>query len=91
MPHGRGVPRKATSHAFLLTDNWDDWFKYSTLYVLVVFDERGIEHHVGQVKIGQFSMKEGQRRPALPTSFLELNAEFFSLGQDDSYYIQLNS
>jgi len=90
LAHGRSLPKKASYQGFLLTDNWDDWFRYSTLYVLVVFDERGIEHHIGQVKIGQFSMAEEQRRPSLPAQFLELGSDFFSLGQDDSYYIELN-
>lgn len=42
--------------------------------------------HAGGVKIGQFQMQEGQRRPTIPDEFDELGEEFFSLGQDDSYY-----
>jgi predicted ATPase len=71
-------------------DNWDDWFKYSTLYSLVIFDEDGERHGVGGVKIGQFGMGEGQRRADLPERFDELDERFFSLGQDDSYYDGLN-
>jgi ABC-type transport system involved in cytochrome c biogenesis ATPase subunit len=53
----------------------------------VLFDEAGERHNVGEVKIGQFEMPKGQRRPALPaTTFNSLDASFFSLGQDDSYY-----
>ena len=37
---------QAMSKAYLLTDNWDDWFKYSTLYSLVVFDEDGERHSI---------------------------------------------
>jgi predicted ATPase len=90
LPHGKRAPKSAQSRAFLLTDNWDDWFKYSTLYVLVVFDEDGVEHDVGQVKIGEFAMRTDQRRPELPDSFELLGNAFFSLGQDDSYYEELN-
>lgn len=73
--------------AFLITDNWDDWAQYSTLYHLIVIDETGEEHSVGGVKIGEFQMDEGQRRPNIPTTFDRLDIKrFFSLGQDDSYY-----
>lgn len=88
--HGAGVPSKARSKAYLLTDNWDDWFKYSTMYTLVVVDKDGKENLVGSVKIGQFGMKDGQRRPAIPKAFDELDDRFFSLGQDDSYYGNLD-
>jgi len=79
-------PPQARARAFLVRDNWDDWGKYSTLFVLVVFDESGRSHDLGGVKIGQFGMKERQRRPNLPDSFDRLDETFFSLGQDESYY-----
>lgn len=90
VPHGRGTPRPSKSCAFLLTDNWDDWFKYSTMYVLVLFDDDGNEIRVGEVKIGQIGMKDDQRRPGIPDRFDELGEEFFSIGQDASYYEALN-
>jgi hypothetical protein len=37
------------------------------------------------VKIGRFGMGE-DRRPGIPEQFEQLGEEFFSLGQDDSYY-----
>lgn len=84
------MPAQATQKAFLLTDNWDDWFKFSTLYVLIIFDEDGERHSIGGVKIGQFNMANDQRRPLIPEEFDELDERFFSLGQDDSYYGDLN-
>ncbi|MFZ1537732.1 MAG: AAA family ATPase [Chromatiaceae bacterium] len=84
------TPAQATGKAFLLTDNWDDWFKFSTLYALAVFDEDGERHSIGGVKIGQFNMEDDQRRPAIPENFDQLDERFFSLGQDDSYYGDLN-
>lgn len=83
-------PADATDRAYLLTDNWDDWFKYNTMYTLVVYDEEGARHQIGSVKIGQFEMEEGQRRAAIPKTFDALDDRFFSLGQDDSYYEALN-
>jgi hypothetical protein len=58
--------------------------------VVVIFDEDGERHSIGGVKIGQFSMADDQRRPAIPERFDELDERFFSLGQDDSYYGDLN-
>ena len=86
-----GIPKTAPLGAYLLVDNWDDWFRFSTLYVLYVFDVSGQPHEIGGVKIGQFQMPQGQRRPNIPDTFVSLDERFFSLGQDDSYYENLNS
>lgn len=72
---------------YLVEDNWDDWFTYSTLYVMIYMDEGGCEQYIGGVKIGQ--CKQG-RRPQLPVSFTELDESFFSLGSSDDYYERLN-
>jgi len=74
----------------LVEDQWDDWFQYSTMYTVYVFDSGGVRHHIGSVKIGQFDMASDQRRPALESDFESLDDRFFSLGQDDSYYDHLN-
>ncbi|MER5632298.1 AAA family ATPase [Streptomyces nitrosporeus] len=73
----------------MITDNWDDWFRFSTLYELVYRDDSGTNHSIGQVKIGQFGMRPDQSRPDLPSAFETLDDRFFSLGQDDSYYVNL--
>lgn len=83
-------PQGARSQAFLMNDNWDDWFKYATLYSLIFVDETGERHKIGGVKIGQFNMSRGQRRAQLDDEFDALDERFFSLGQDDSYYENLN-
>lgn len=83
-------PSQARDKAILVTDEWDDWFQYSTMYYLVVFDAAGLMHEIGNVKIGEFGMRQGQRRPNLPVEFDQLDDTFFSLGQDDSYYEALN-
>jgi len=38
LENGVRPPSSAKSKAFLLTDNWDDWFTYSTMYALRVYD-----------------------------------------------------
>ncbi len=91
LPYGSRVPAQGASQAYLLTDNWDDWFTFSTLYSLIIFDAEGKRHDIGGVKIGQFGMAEGQRRADIPQQFQELGEAFFSLGQDDSYYTDLDT
>ena len=90
IPADGRLPRQAVRAAFLVEDNWNDWYTYQTMYTLFVFDEHREGHRVGSVKIGQFDMEEEQRRPEIPQRFDELCDRFFSLGQDDSYYATLN-
>src|SRR5438045_1328435 len=77
---------KRINCAYLIEDRWDDWFKYSTLHSLVIFDAAGERHEIGSVKIGERDMSEDQRRPNLPQSFEFLADSFFSLGQSEDYY-----
>ncbi|MBZ9910305.1 MULTISPECIES: AAA family ATPase [Mesorhizobium] len=83
-------PSNARSRAFLVTDNWDDWFEFSTMYFLTYVDTAGEQHDIGSVKIGQVGMEKGQRRPNIPNRFDALDDPFFALGQDDTYYAGLN-
>lgn len=95
------LPQQGVSRAYLFTDNWDDWFKFRTMFTLFVFDANGTRHRVGSVKIGQtgllpsqgaVDLPPGTRTPTLPDDFLNLNPEqFFSLGQDEDYYATLRS
>ena len=72
--------------AFLLVDNWNDWYIYTTTYVLILFDPGGQRHNLGSVKIGQFGMTKDDSRPNIPGQFEALDERFFSLGQDADYY-----
>ena len=80
------APAKGRETAYLWTDQWDDWFTYSTMYYLTYFDGAGEKHEIGQVKIGQFDWGSDQRRPDIPKQFRRLRKAFFSLGQDVDYY-----
>lgn len=77
-------PKAGEMQGFLLEDNWNDWFKYSTMYYLIVFDNAGVLHDLGRVKIGQANMVTA--RPAIPEEFTTLEADFFSIGQSADYY-----
>ena len=80
-----------TNTAYLINDNWDDWFEFETLYKLFYDDINNQRHTIGYVKIGQFNMSKEQRRATLPDTFQNLNENFFSLGQDESYYKTLKN
>src|SRR5271166_884724 len=80
------TPSDGRDIGYLWTDNWNDWYKYQTLYVLTYFDAEGGRHEIGSVKIGQFGMAKDQGRPELPPEFASFDDRFFSLGQDASYY-----
>lgn len=85
------VLRRVNKNVVYLVDNdWDDWFTYATTYGLYYYDNQSIRHDIGSVKIGEFNMKDGQRRARVPESFNSIPARFFSLGQSDDYYENLN-
>ena len=86
------LPSTLTSNtAYLINDNWDDWFEFNTLYKLFYDDNNNQRYTVGYVKIGQFNMLKEQRRATLPETFQNLDKNFFSLGQDESYYKALKN
>jgi hypothetical protein len=75
---------------YLIREDWNDWFKFRTLYALVVVDAAGKLIRVGSTKIGQRGMKDGTESPALEPSFEELSEEFFSVGQSEDFYESIN-
>jgi predicted ATPase len=89
IPNSSRIPDEGSNVCFLWTDNWNDWYKYQTLYVMTYFDDTGQKHQIGSIKIGQFGMVEKQARPDLPNEFDALDDRFFSLGQDAEYYSNL--
>jgi len=60
-----------------------------TLDTLTVFDEKGIKHEIGGIKIGCFGQKTGPRTE-MPTNFHKLEKKYFSLGQGSDYYQNIN-
>ncbi|MEQ9263130.1 MAG: AAA family ATPase [Owenweeksia sp.] len=70
--------------------SWDDWFRWQTVFSVDYIDEKGNNYKLGTIKIGQINMDDDQRVPTLPSDFDSLDSDFFSLGQDVSYYENLN-
>jgi len=82
------LPLESKDIAYLVNDNWDDWFEFETLYILYYDDENQVRHRIGKVKIGELKIKT---RAAIPKEFNSLEKSFFSLGQSVNYYENLNS
>lgn len=85
--YGPTLPDQPQTILTLLHERWNDWFEFETLFGLYFYDfDLFTWRRVGQVKIGQFDMSTDQKSPNLPSEFGSLDARFFSLGMDETYY-----
>lgn len=82
-------PSSGRNEAFLTIDRWDD-FGFKTLFKLYVFDAHGKRHDCGFVKIARFGLRESNTPIKLPGTFPELEDNYFSLGQEEDYYLVLS-
>lgn len=82
----------------LVRSSWNDWFKYTTLYNIDYVNQLGETVHIGSTKIGRVGMEGASfddtgnlhnRRPNPPENFDQLPENYFSLGQDSSFYKNL--
>jgi len=98
LPTGKVIPTHAKSSVFLKRDPWDDWGKYCTQFFLTFVDSKGKPHDIGNLKIGQQGLQPSRidaaipgqsRTPAIPDQFEALSQDFFSLGQGEDYYENL--
>ncbi len=83
-------PYNAKSVGYFIWDNWNDYSFY-TLFGFIYVDENSVTHDIGSIKIGYFGQKETDRKLSIGDTFDALDDSFFSLGQSDSYYENLNS
>lgn len=82
---------KRKNAVILIQDNWDDWGRFNTQYLMVFADSKGDKHTIGYVKIGCPNEKLSGKRPSLPDSCPKLPEGYFSLGQSDRYYENLKA
>ncbi|WP_439585662.1 AAA family ATPase [Dyadobacter bucti] len=84
----------------LYRNDWDDWFQYETVQNVYYYSVDGNPILLGAIKIGEKNLAPGpkstvpvlgQRSANLPNSFSQLGSNFFSLGQDVTYYEALNN
>ena len=81
--------RNDKSTIFLTLDNWND-FSFYTLFGMLFVDENSIIHEIGSIKIGFFGQQEGKRGFSIGNEFDNFDERYFSLGQSDLYYSNLN-
>lgn len=86
LPVGASAP-DAIDTCFLQVNDWED-FGFKTQFGLYYRNGTGTIRYIGDVKIGQVDLEDS--RPEVPAEFDRLSSDFFSLGQDDSYYQRLN-
>src|SRR5471030_207316 len=85
--------RAASGHmmAYLNANNWDD-YTYKTLFRLSIIDEAGRSTVIGDVKIGYVDqLPNSLTSNSLEDSQPELGNQFFSIGQDASYYENISA
>lgn len=71
---------------YLINDNWDD-FTFKTSFYAVIYDQDGVRHDLGGLRILNRAFKGG--RVPLPDYFEELNDQWCSLGAERDYYLNL--
>jgi hypothetical protein len=79
----RAVPVRGVVQ--LTPGDWDD-YSFKTSFTAVYFDQHTTRIELGTVKIGYIGQLNGWSKDKLPSTFIALPAEWFSLGQDVEYY-----
>lgn len=83
---GKRFPETGRSQAFLRVDHWND-YSFVTMLAVLLFDEDGVAHELGAVKIGFFGQTPADSTyTTIPSSFMKLDDNYFSIGQDVNYY-----
>ena len=83
------LPTEGILSVYLKVDDWND-YSYQTLYEILLFDENGTKHDLGNIKIAYFGQTT-EKRTELPTEFTQLDEQYFSLGQSVDYYIKVQT
>lgn len=80
------------NEVLLVRDNWNDWFIWVTQFYVVVVTHDNQRIDLGHVKIGQAGMtrESAITSKLLANEFASLEAPWFSIGQTENYYEQLN-
>ncbi|TCM68450.1 ABC transporter family protein [Acinetobacter calcoaceticus] len=78
--------------AYLKVDNWND-YSFRTQFAVKLFDQDGVSHDLGDVKIGYKGQTEGIENAShlkMKRNFSNLSDSFFSLSSDIEYYKKLS-
>lgn len=86
----KSIDDDAKNSCFLIEDNWNDWFKYQTQYHLLYIADNNDIFEIGNTKVAGVDCEQNDKILGIPSRFERLDANYFSLGQDDDYYERLN-
>jgi hypothetical protein len=80
------------NEVLLVRDNWNDWYIWVTQFYVIVVTQANQRIEIGHVKIAKAGMtlESAITSVLLPTTFTHLDAPWFSIGQTENYYEQLN-
>lgn len=88
--HNGNIPSEGRNSAFLRIDRWND-YSFVTMFQVILFDEGGIRHELGSVKLGfRGQTEEVSTHSTLERGFESLSTEYFSVGCDIDYYLILS-
>lgn len=90
LPVDSDLKNEPINTVYLLNDNWNDWYKYKTMFQVFYKKYNDESVYIGSVKIGDTKMNFEEKTPDIPRDFSYLTNNFFSLGQDSFYYENLN-
>ncbi|NWL15509.1 ATP-binding cassette domain-containing protein [Pseudoalteromonas sp. Scap03] len=91
LARGMKTPQSGLNTAYLTIDHWND-FSFVTMFYLELYDEKGVLHDLGNVKIGfKGQTTEQSTHTLLGNSFQQLSDGYFSVGQDVDYYRKISS
>jgi len=89
IPRNASPPSTARNVVFLRIDQWND-YSFITMFDVLAFDEQGVRHELGNVKIGFEGQTESiATYSTLQDPFSQLPENYFSAGTDVDYYVKL--
>jgi len=86
LSRSESFPNNGQNAVFLRSDAWND-YSFVTMFRVLLFNEQGVRFDLGDVKIG--FVGQTTNIPTLSTlnnAFSQLSDNYFSIGQDVSYY-----
>lgn len=84
-------PNTGINTVYLEIDHWND-FSFVTMFHVTAFDESGLRHEIGSVKIGFKGQTVAlDTYSSLNSPFSNLGEGYFSLGTDVDYYRKLKN
>lgn len=96
--NGQTPTRFSEPGFYLEKDMWNDYWEFRTMFDVYYVDKEQTIMYLGKVKIGKKGMEDsvlessnGHERLEILSEFLNLDNNYFSVGQDSEYYKKIIS